>query len=75
MASHGLHAGPKVDASDLTDKGRRTESELLLGSGARFRVTKVHHGQKYLVGDPTLKDVPIVEVYLEYIGGGSSQGG
>jgi hypothetical protein len=65
---------PKVNAEDLTDKGRRTESELLLGSGARFRVTKVHHGQKYLVGDPTLKDVPIVEVYLEYIGGGSSQG-
>jgi len=68
-------ATPTVDDEDLKDKHRRTESELLLGSGGRFRVTKVHHGQKYLVSDPTLKDVPIVEVYLEYIGGGSSQGG
>jgi hypothetical protein len=67
-------ATPTVDDEDLKDKHRRTESELLLGSGARFRVTKAHHGTTYETGDPTLKPVKIVEVYLEYIGGGSSQG-
>lgn len=67
---------PSVDAKDLEGgkEGRRTESELLLGSGARFRVVKVQHGETYHTGDPTLKDVPIVEIYLEYIGGGSSEG-
>lgn len=67
---------PAVDMKDLEagKEGRRTESELLLGSGARFRVVKVKRGETYRVSDPTLKDVPIIEVYLEYIGGGSSEG-
>ena len=65
---------PMVDAKDLEagKEGRRTESEVLLGSGAQFRVVSVKRGEPYRTGDPTLKDVPIVEVYLEYIGGGSS---
>ena len=65
---------PTVDSEDLDKgkEGRRTESEVLLGSGAQFRVVSVKRGEPYRTGDPTLKDVPIVEVYLEYIGGGSS---
>lgn len=67
---------PTVDATDLEQgkEGRRTESELLLGSGARFRVTKARHGETYQTGDPTLKPVKMIDVYLEYIGGGSSEG-
>jgi hypothetical protein len=65
---------PTINAKDLDDKDRRTESEILLGSGARFRVTKVHPGYTYQTGDPTLKPVQVAQVYLEYIGGGSSEG-
>lgn len=66
-------ATPTVRDTNLTDTATRSESELLLGSGARFRVTKVQHGETYPAGGG-MKAVPIVEVHLEYIGGGSSEG-
>jgi hypothetical protein len=63
---------PTVRTRDLDDKGQRSESEILLGSGARFRVTKVKKGYTYQTGDTTLKPVDVYEVHMEYIGGGSS---
>jgi len=66
---------PTVNAKDLDDKGRRSESEILLGSGARFRVTNVKKGYTYQTGDDSLKPVEVYEVHMEYIGGGSSDGG
>ena len=47
---------PTVDAKDLDagKEGRRTESEVLLGSGAQFRVVRVKQGETYRTGDPTL---------------------
>jgi hypothetical protein len=67
-------ATPTVDTTDLENKQQRSESEILLASGARFRVTKVTPGYKFDTGDPTLKPVQVVEVYMEYIGGGASEG-
>jgi hypothetical protein len=64
----------EVKDAKLQDKGTRSESEVLLGSGAKFRVVKVQHGDVYKTGDPTLKPVQIEEMWLEYVGGGSSQG-
>lgn len=63
---------PTVDDRDLTDPHRRSESEVLLGSGARFRVTKVMPGASVNMGD--MKPVKITKVFMEYIGGGSSHG-
>lgn len=65
---------PTIDTRDLERKEQRTESEILLGSGARFRVTKVLGGYTYNTNDPSLKPVRVYEVHLEYIGGGSSDG-
>jgi hypothetical protein len=65
---------PTVNARDLDSKDYRMESEILLGSGARFRVTKVRKGYTYQTGDATLKPVEVYEVHMEYIGGGSSEG-
>lgn len=67
-------ATPKVDASRLEDTSQRSESELLLGSGAKFRVTKVLPGSTYHFNDPQVHDIPITEMYLDYVGGGSSEG-
>lgn len=53
---------------------RRTESEVLLGSGAKFRVDSVARDGHYKGSDGSLKPVPIVDVKLRYIGGGSSEG-
>lgn len=63
----------KVTDEKLKDKSTRIESEVLLGSGARFRVLKVQHGETYPGGGGS-KPVPIEDVHLEYIGGGSSEG-
>jgi hypothetical protein len=63
---------PTVKDRRLHEKDARVESEVLLGSGAQFRVVSVRHGQPYVRGNaPTY---PIIEVHLEYIGGGSSEG-
>lgn len=63
----------KVREEQLADKQTRSESEILLGSGARFRVNHVQHGDTY-PGGGGMAPIPIVEVHLEYIGGGSSDG-
>jgi hypothetical protein len=56
-------------------KDARTESEVLIGSGARFRITKVGGADEVVTsGDPTLKPVRIIDVEMEYVGGGSSDG-
>jgi len=65
---------PTVRTRDLENKDQRSESEILIGSGARFRVTKVRKGYTYQTTDPTLKSVEVYEVHMEYIGGGSSEG-
>jgi len=62
-------ATPVVDAKNLQQKESRTESEVLLASGARFKVMTVKKGELYRSGDGSLKPVQVVEVYLEYIGG------
>ncbi|PWT91552.1 MAG: hypothetical protein C5B54_05065, partial [Acidobacteria bacterium] len=67
-------AKPTVSDKDLSSKQTRSESEVLLGSGARFRVVKVTHGETRRSGDDSLKPVRIEDVTLEYIGGGSSDG-
>jgi hypothetical protein len=67
-------ATPTVKATRLTEKNQRSESEVLLGSGARFRVTKVERGEPYTSGDGSLKPVRIINVHMTYIGGGSSEG-
>jgi hypothetical protein len=72
MPDHTQKPTPRT--RDLEDKGQRSESEILLGSGARFRVTKVKKGYTYQTGDATLKPVDVYEVHMEYIGGGSSEG-
>lgn len=63
---------PTPKTTDLEDKDRRSESELLLGSGARFRVVEVRRGKPY--HRRGMSDTDIIDVYLEYIGGGSSEG-
>lgn len=65
---------PTPRTRDLDNKDQRSESEILLASGARFRVTKVKKGYTYQSGDPTLKPVEVFEVHMEYIGGGGSEG-
>lgn len=65
---------PVVDASNLSKKSTRSESEVLLGSGARFRIVNVKHGPQYSTGDNTLKPIQIIDVDMEYVGGGSSEG-
>jgi hypothetical protein len=67
-------AEPTMGTEDLQNKKTRSESEILLGSGARFKVTRVEFGYTYETGDPLLKPVKVYEVHLEYIGGGSSEG-
>lgn len=62
-------ATPTVNAKKLQEKESRSESEVLLASGARFKVMTVKKGELYRSGDDTLKPVQVVEVYLEYIGG------
>ena len=53
---------------------RRTESEVLLGSGARFLIERIGKKETYTSGDKSMKPVTVHHVYLRYMGGGSSQG-
>ena len=61
-----------VHLDALGDKKTRSESELLLGSGAHFRIDSVKPGGSVSTGDPTLKPVKYVNVHLTYVGGGAS---
>lgn len=65
---------PTVRDHRLADKGTRVESEVLLGSGARFRVVKVERDGEYNSGDHSLKPISIIDMHLAYVGGGSSEG-
>lgn len=56
---------------DLTQKNSRVESEILLGSGARFRVQAVEPGPVSKYGGYS---VPTTRITMTYIGGGSSDG-
>lgn len=56
-------------------KDNRSESEILLGAGARFRITRVRRDtEEYGGSDLSLKPVRIVDVEMEYVGGGTSEG-
>ena len=68
-------AKPTISTKRLSEKDSRSESEVLLGSGARFKVVSVEHGEPSRSSDGTLHDVPIVNVTMRYVGGGSSEGG
>jgi hypothetical protein len=65
---------PVLRGNTYSDPKQRRESEVLLGSGAKFRITKVGPGETVQSYDGSLKPVKIVDVDLTYIGGGSSQG-
>ena len=56
---------------DLHDKQSRSESEVLLGSGARFRIDSVEYGgTSHWLSFST----PYLHVRMTYVGGGSSEG-
>jgi hypothetical protein len=74
FTKHDFTATPTISTKRLAEKNQRSESEVLLGSGARFKVTKVARGELQTSGDPTLKPVQIIHVHMTYIGGGSSEG-
>jgi ADP-ribosyltransferase exoenzyme len=59
----------------MMDKGSRAEAEILLGSGAQFKITSVEPGKTLQTGMTDLRSVPVVDVKMTYIGGGSSEGG
>jgi 4a-hydroxytetrahydrobiopterin dehydratase len=68
-------ATPKVKTDNITDKGTRSEAEILLGSGAQFRVVSVEQGKSVpRSADGSVRSFPVADVLLEYIGGGSSEG-
>lgn len=62
-------------ATQRPDLRDRSEAEVLLGSGARFKITKVQRGEDWVSSDGTLKPVPIWDVHMVYLGGGSSDPG
>jgi hypothetical protein len=68
-------AKPKVNTDRLrpSETNQRSEAEILLGSGARFRVVSVRRGDTRIsTGDPKMRPIEPIDVKLEYIGGGSS---
>lgn len=65
---------PRLEGTTHGDKKTRRESEVLLGSGARYKVLSVKHGENYESGDKSLKPISIIDVHMEYVGGGSSEG-
>lgn len=60
---------------DLDNKAHRSESELLLGSGANFKVQSVSEEKTIKVSPDSKTPVPFVTVRMQYVGGGSSSGG
>lgn len=65
---------PTVRTDRLRDKNTRSESEVLLGSGAQYKIKSVRFSHFYHGSDDSLKPVKIYDIHLEYIGGGSSAG-
>lgn len=65
---------PYLRGNTRNDKQARRESEILIGSRARYRITRVKQAEHYNSGDGSLKPVPIIDVEMEYVGGGSSEG-
>lgn len=66
-------AKPTVKTNRLHETSQRSEAEILLGSGAQFRIVSVRRGDKRIVSsDPQMKPIDVIDVKLEYIGGGSS---
>ncbi len=67
--------GTPLPTEEEERKNNRTESEILLGSGARYRVRKVA-ADGYVGTDSRdgVKAVKVIDVEMEYIGGGSSDG-
>jgi hypothetical protein len=59
--------------TDLDDPKHRSESEVLLGSGARFRVDRITHNPPINGSWTGNQDVPYVTMQMTYIGGGSSE--
>lgn len=66
-------AKPTVKTNRLHDKGQRSEAEILLGSGAQFRIDHVQHGERGII-TRDLHPIDVIDVRLTYIGGGSSEG-
>lgn len=64
---------PTVKDASLSDPQTRTESEVLLGSGAHFQVVSVKRAENYVTSDPSLKPVSIIDMHMRYVGGGSSE--
>lgn len=55
-------------------EAQRSESEILLGSGARFRILSVKPGPGYQSSVPRVRRGADARVTMVYIGGGSSEG-
>lgn len=67
----GVHAptGRIVyDDQDLSNKEYRSESEVLIGSGAQFKVVRLERGEVHPYTQRQIHDL-----YLRYVGGGSSE--
>jgi len=68
-------AKPTIKTNRLHETNQRSEAEILLGSGAQFRVVNVQRGPRRITSsDPQMKALDVIDVTLEYIGGGSSEG-
>jgi len=68
-------AKPTIKMDRLHETNQRSEAEILLGSGAQFRIVSVQRGPRRITSsDPKMKAVEPIDVVLEYIGGGSSEG-
>lgn len=62
------------DGSYALDRtNQRSESEVLLGSGARFRIDRIEKNKPINNNWTGHKDIPYVTLQMTYIGGGSSQ--
>ena len=69
-------AKPKIRTDDIKNKSTRREAEILLGSGANFRIVSVEQGKPIPRSpDGSVREIPVADVVLEYAGGGSSDPG
>jgi hypothetical protein len=67
-------AKPTIKTDAITDKGSRREAEILIGSGAQYRIVSVEKAPPIRSSDGSMRPVEVVDVKLEYVGGGSSEG-
>lgn len=58
--------------TDLDDPKQRVESEVLIGSGARFRIDRITKNKPINNNWTGNKDIPYITIQMMYIGGGSS---